>query len=106
MISVDSKPINHDLLSMNYARSYGNVMTWKRNYWKLKKNCDSLKNSNIFHFIIESIVILYSFFSEENHQNDDDDEKETDAAVQGPIPLEPEEKLYGYKRDDSKVRQL
>jgi hypothetical protein len=37
------------------------------------------------------------FFSREN---------EKDAPVEGPIPLEPDEKLYGSKRDDSKVRQL
>jgi hypothetical protein len=33
-------------------------------------------------------------------------ENEKDAPVEGPIPLEPDEKLYGSKRDDSKVRQF
>ena len=32
--------------------------------------------------------------------------EDDNAPVEGPIPLEPEEKLYGSKRDDSKVRQL
>ena len=36
-------------------------------------------------------------------ENDDDD---NNGAVEGPIPLEPDEKLYGPKRDESKVRQL
>ncbi|CAF0812090.1 unnamed protein product [Rotaria sordida] len=34
------------------------------------------------------------------------EDDESNAAVEGPIPLEPEEKLYGYKRDESKIRQF
>jgi hypothetical protein len=33
-------------------------------------------------------------------------EEENNAPVEGPIPLEPDEKLEGYKRDESKIRQL
>lgn len=33
-------------------------------------------------------------------------QEDSNAPVEGPIPLEPEEKLDGYRRDDSKVRQL
>lgn len=48
---------------------------------------------------------LYHLLSsrEDNHDDDDGDDN---APVQGPIPLEPEEKLYGYKREESKIRQL
>ncbi|CAF1609073.1 unnamed protein product, partial [Adineta ricciae] len=35
-----------------------------------------------------------------------EEDEDGNAAVEGPIPLEPDEKLYGYKRDESKVRQL
>ncbi|CAF0796513.1 unnamed protein product [Rotaria sp. Silwood1] len=35
-------------------------------------------------------------------QEDDDN----NGAVEGPIPLEPDEKLYGHKRDESKIRQF
>jgi len=44
------------------------------------------------------INLLFIFSREE----DDDD----NGAVEGPIPLEPDEKLYGHKRDESKIRQL
>jgi hypothetical protein len=36
------------------------------------------------------------------YREDDDN----NAPVEGPIPLEPDEKLYGEKRDESKIRQL
>ncbi|CAF1214344.1 unnamed protein product [Adineta steineri] len=36
----------------------------------------------------------------------DQEDDDSNAPVEGPIPLEPEEKLYGYKRDESKVRQF
>ncbi|CAF1494502.1 unnamed protein product [Adineta steineri] len=36
-------------------------------------------------------------------QEDDDD---NNGAVEGPIPLEPDEKLYGEKQDESKIRQF
>lgn len=35
-----------------------------------------------------------------------EEDEDNNAAVQGPIPLEPDEKLYGHKRDESKVRQF
>ncbi|CAF0853260.1 unnamed protein product [Adineta ricciae] len=35
-----------------------------------------------------------------------EEDEDGNAAVEGPIPLEPDEKLYGYKRDESKVRQF
>ncbi|CAF2067088.1 unnamed protein product [Rotaria magnacalcarata] len=38
--------------------------------------------------------------------HEDDDDYDVNAPVQGPIPLEPEEKLNGYKRDESKIRQF
>ncbi|CAF3630936.1 unnamed protein product [Rotaria socialis] len=41
-------------------------------------------------------------FKDQEH----DDDYDVNAPVQGPIPLEPEEKLNGYKRDESKIRQL
>ncbi|CAF4108007.1 unnamed protein product [Rotaria socialis] len=34
------------------------------------------------------------------------EDDENNAPVEGPIPLEPEEKLYGQKRDESKIRQF
>ncbi|CAF1105546.1 unnamed protein product [Rotaria sordida] len=33
-------------------------------------------------------------------------EDDNNGAVEGPIPLEPDEKLYGHKRDVSKIRQF
>jgi hypothetical protein len=39
------------------------------------------------------------FFSRE-------EDEDNNGAVEGPIPLEPDEKLYGHKRDESKIRQL
>jgi len=36
-------------------------------------------------------------------QEEDDD---NNGAVEGPIPLEPDEKLYGHKREESKIRQF
>ncbi|CAF2372564.1 unnamed protein product [Rotaria sp. Silwood2] len=35
-------------------------------------------------------------------QEDDDN----NGAVEGPIPLEPDEKLYGHKREESRIRQF
>lgn len=49
--------------------------------------------------MINYFISLRSFV----YREEDDD---GNAAVEGPIPLEPDEKLYGYKRDESKVRQL
>ncbi|CAF2882008.1 unnamed protein product [Rotaria sp. Silwood2] len=36
----------------------------------------------------------------------DQEDDDGNGAVEGPIPLEPEEKLYGYKREESKIRQF
>jgi hypothetical protein len=62
----------------------------------LKKNLDYIKSSNS-----EKKTIFHNFFYFYSSREDDGY-----AVVEGPIPLEPEEKLYGSKRDDSKVRQL
>jgi hypothetical protein len=37
---------------------------------------------------------------------EEEDDDDNNRAVEGPIPLEPDEKLYGHKRDESKIRQL
>ena len=62
----------------------------------------------IFSHVITGIFINFiSIFSEENNNNNNDDDDDDDnGAVQGPIPLEPDEKLYGQKQDESKIRQL
>ncbi|CAF1151487.1 unnamed protein product [Rotaria sp. Silwood1] len=36
----------------------------------------------------------------------DQEDDDGNGAVEGPIPLEPEEKLHGYKREESKIRQF
>jgi len=64
----------------------------------LKKNYDYLKNSNNKKYFLIFVDLHFILYREEDDDNN--------GAVEGPIPLEPDEKLYGYKRDESKIRQL
>lgn len=50
---------------------------------------------------VEEELRLFKEQEENDDKNDDNG-----GAVEGPIPLEPEEKLHGFKRDESKVRQF
>ncbi|CAF0869095.1 unnamed protein product [Adineta ricciae] len=52
---------------------------------------------------VEEELRLFKEHEENNNNNNDDDDN---CAVQGPIPLEPDEKLYGQKQDESKIRQF
>lgn len=73
--------------------------------WFKNKINGSRRRITIIQRTVNSIIVINYFISLRSfvYREEDDD---GNAAVEGPIPLEPDEKLYGYKRDESKVRQL
>ncbi len=77
---------------------------WERNELKTKL-MEVEEELRLFKEQYKSSIIVFFinlfFVISREEENDDDN-----GAVEGPIPLEPDEKLYGQKSDESKIRQL